>query len=107
VQSEAALRNLATRYPYDSEDHQMSLRGSTQEICHQLKEDIQERLDKAGDLTAGMWRRKVSLIPRFEHFELDPPNPDRVEARKRRPQRWVSDQRGAWERSGRSRGAGA
>ncbi|HPA82252.1 MAG TPA: SPFH domain-containing protein, partial [Thermoanaerobaculales bacterium] len=48
VQSEAALRNLATRYPYDSEDHQMSLRGSTQEICGQLKQDIQERLDKAG-----------------------------------------------------------
>jgi regulator of protease activity HflC (stomatin/prohibitin superfamily) len=48
VQSEAALRNLATRYPYDSEDHQMSLRGSTAEICGQLKEDIQERLDKAG-----------------------------------------------------------
>jgi regulator of protease activity HflC (stomatin/prohibitin superfamily) len=48
VQSEAALRNLATRYPYDSEDHKMSLRGSTAEICGQLKEDIQERLEKAG-----------------------------------------------------------
>ena len=48
VQSEAALRNLATRYPYDSEDHEMSLRGSTVEICGQLKQDIQERLDKAG-----------------------------------------------------------
>jgi regulator of protease activity HflC (stomatin/prohibitin superfamily) len=48
VQSEAALRNLASRYPYDSEDHQMSLRGSTEEICDQLQQDIQERLDKAG-----------------------------------------------------------
>jgi len=48
VQSEAALRNLASRYPYDSEDHEMSLRGSTSEICEQLKVDIQERLDKAG-----------------------------------------------------------
>jgi regulator of protease activity HflC (stomatin/prohibitin superfamily) len=48
VQSEAALRNLATRYPYDSEDHEKSLRGSTAEICGQLKDDIQERLDKAG-----------------------------------------------------------
>ena len=28
VQSEAALRNLASRYPYDSEDHEMSLRGT-------------------------------------------------------------------------------
>jgi regulator of protease activity HflC (stomatin/prohibitin superfamily) len=48
VQSEAALRNLASRYPYDSDDDQMSLRGSTAEICDQLKVDIQERLDKAG-----------------------------------------------------------
>ena len=44
VQSEAALRNLATRYPYDSEDHDVSLRGSTDEICERLREDIQERL---------------------------------------------------------------
>lgn len=48
VQSESALRNLASRHPYDSEDHETSLRGSTQEISDQLKQDIQERLDKAG-----------------------------------------------------------
>lgn len=48
VQSEAALRAMASRYPYDSEDHETSLRGSTQEISDQLQGDIQERLDKAG-----------------------------------------------------------
>jgi regulator of protease activity HflC (stomatin/prohibitin superfamily) len=48
VQSEAALRSLATRYPYDSEDHETSLRGSTDEICRQLRADIQERLERAG-----------------------------------------------------------
>jgi len=48
VQSEAALRNLATRHPYDGEDHEISLRGSTAEVCDQLREDIQERLHKAG-----------------------------------------------------------
>jgi regulator of protease activity HflC (stomatin/prohibitin superfamily) len=48
VQSEAALRNLASRHPYDSEDHEISLRGSTQEISDQLQLDIQERLEKAG-----------------------------------------------------------
>lgn len=48
VQSEAALRSLATRYPYDSEDHEVSLRGSTDEICNKLREDIQERLADAG-----------------------------------------------------------
>lgn len=48
VQSEAALRSLATRHPYDSEDHEISLRGSTTEVSEQLQKDVQERLDKAG-----------------------------------------------------------
>ena len=49
VQSEAALRNLATSYPYDAhQDGQMSLRMSAGEISHKLREEIQERLIKAG-----------------------------------------------------------
>ncbi|MBS1199350.1 MAG: domain / Band 7 family protein [Proteobacteria bacterium] len=48
VQSEAALRSMASRHPYDSEDHEVSLRGNTVGISEQLKADIQERLDKAG-----------------------------------------------------------
>ncbi len=48
VQSEAALRGLASRHPYDSADHEVSLRGSTTEVSDQLQEDIQERLGKAG-----------------------------------------------------------
>jgi hypothetical protein len=34
VQSEAALRNMATRHPYDSEEHEVSLRGSTAAARH-------------------------------------------------------------------------
>jgi regulator of protease activity HflC (stomatin/prohibitin superfamily) len=49
VQSEAALRNLATRYPYDShDDAQVSLRGSTAEVAKDLKHEIHDRLAKAG-----------------------------------------------------------
>jgi regulator of protease activity HflC (stomatin/prohibitin superfamily) len=48
VQSEAALRNLASRHPYDSHDDDISLRGNTPQICEQLQHDIQERLLKAG-----------------------------------------------------------
>jgi regulator of protease activity HflC (stomatin/prohibitin superfamily) len=48
VQSEAALRNLATRYPYDSDDAETSLRGNTTEISAQLRADIDDRLEKAG-----------------------------------------------------------
>jgi regulator of protease activity HflC (stomatin/prohibitin superfamily) len=49
VQSESALRNLATSYPYDSHgEGQMSLRMSVAEIAHRLRDEIQERLEKAG-----------------------------------------------------------
>jgi regulator of protease activity HflC (stomatin/prohibitin superfamily) len=49
VQSEAAVRNLATRYPYDThEENKVSLRGSTAEVAKDLKHEIQERLAKAG-----------------------------------------------------------
>jgi regulator of protease activity HflC (stomatin/prohibitin superfamily) len=49
VQTEGAIRNLATQYPYDShEDERKSLRGNTLEIAEQLKAEIQERLSKAG-----------------------------------------------------------
>ncbi len=49
VQSEAAVRNLATQYPYDAhDDGHKSLRGNTIEIAEQLKTEVQERLAKAG-----------------------------------------------------------
>ena len=49
VQSESALRNLATLYPYDThEEGTLSLRGNTDEIAGQLKIEIQSRLHKAG-----------------------------------------------------------
>ena len=49
VQTEAAVRNLATRYTYDAhEEEQTSLRGSTAAVAKDLQHEIQERLAKAG-----------------------------------------------------------
>ena len=49
VQSESAIRNLATHYPYDThEGEEISLRGNTEEIAGQMKTEIQGRLHKAG-----------------------------------------------------------
>jgi len=49
VQTEAALRNLATSYPYDAhEDSVLSLRGNTAAIAEHLKQEVQQRLAKAG-----------------------------------------------------------
>src|SRR5512143_29942 len=49
VQSETAVRHLASEYPYDAEDHDgLSLRGSTDKVSATLREELQERLRPAG-----------------------------------------------------------
>jgi regulator of protease activity HflC (stomatin/prohibitin superfamily) len=49
VQSESALRNLATQYTYDSHaEGEKSLRGNIVEVAEKLKAEIQERLAQAG-----------------------------------------------------------
>ena len=49
IQSEAAVRTLATHYAYDnSDDKSISLRGSTASVSDKLCQEIQERLDQAG-----------------------------------------------------------
>ena len=49
VQAEAALRNMATSYPYDAhEEGKMSLRLSAAEIAERLRSELGERLEKAG-----------------------------------------------------------
>ncbi|WP_045757855.1 SPFH domain-containing protein [Xanthomonas albilineans] len=49
IQSEAALRAMATSYPYDQhEDGQISLRSHPNEISEQLKRHLDERLTQAG-----------------------------------------------------------
>lgn len=49
VQSEAALRQTATSYPYDlQEEHKVALRSHSREINDHLKREIQDRLERAG-----------------------------------------------------------
>ncbi|MDP9283300.1 MAG: SPFH domain-containing protein [Chloroflexota bacterium] len=49
VQTEAAVRNLATSYAYDShQDDRLSLRTSSDEITGRLRSEVQDRLAKAG-----------------------------------------------------------
>ena len=49
VQTESALRGMATSYPYDAhEEGKISLRLFTAEITDRLRNEIQERLEKAG-----------------------------------------------------------
>jgi regulator of protease activity HflC (stomatin/prohibitin superfamily) len=49
VQSEAAIRKIASLYAYDlGEEHEITLRGSGDEVAHELKKQLEERLAKAG-----------------------------------------------------------
>jgi regulator of protease activity HflC (stomatin/prohibitin superfamily) len=50
IQSESALRNLATSYPYehDKEDERLSLRSDSNAIAKKLLTEVQDRLQKAG-----------------------------------------------------------
>jgi len=49
VQSEAAIRNMATSYAYDDyEGDAITLRGSGNEIADILQKEVQDRLGKAG-----------------------------------------------------------
>lgn len=49
IQSESALRNLSTTYPYEPHEGEgTALRSHPQEIAHALREEIQDRLEQAG-----------------------------------------------------------
>ena len=49
VQAESAVRHLATRYPYDTGEHdELTLRGSLDEVSVDLQNELSERLTKAG-----------------------------------------------------------
>jgi regulator of protease activity HflC (stomatin/prohibitin superfamily) len=49
IQSEAAVRNLATSYPYEAHgDEKVALRSNPQAIAEKLRDEVQDRLDKAG-----------------------------------------------------------
>lgn len=49
IQSEAAVRHLASIYPYDQgEDDEVTLRGGSEQVSEALMVEIQDRLKKAG-----------------------------------------------------------
>ena len=48
VQSETAVRHLASRYPYDAHDDQPSLLGKSDEVTDALQAELQARLEAAG-----------------------------------------------------------
>jgi regulator of protease activity HflC (stomatin/prohibitin superfamily) len=49
IQSETAIRHVATKYPYDTfENVELTLRGNSEEVSNELEQELQARLDLAG-----------------------------------------------------------
>ncbi|MEP6910060.1 MAG: non-homologous end-joining DNA ligase [Actinomycetota bacterium] len=59
---------------------------------------MRKRIDEVGDLNAGMWRHKASLIRRFEKLDLEPADPKKLDGGRPRggAQRWETDQSANW-----------
>jgi regulator of protease activity HflC (stomatin/prohibitin superfamily) len=71
VQTESALRNLATSYPYDAhDDHTMSLRGTTMAVADHLKREIQDRLNRAGVEVMEARISHLAYAPEIAHAML-------------------------------------
>lgn len=48
TQSEAAVRHMASAYPYDGPEDELTLRGTTEELNERLEKELQDRLGRAG-----------------------------------------------------------
>ncbi len=50
IQSETGIRHIASQYPYDNFNHaeEISLRQHSDEVCEELKQDLQKRFELAG-----------------------------------------------------------
>ena len=71
VQSESALRNLATSYSYEPHDEtQVSLRGHTSAVADHLKKEIQERLARAGVEVIEARITHLAYAPEIAHAML-------------------------------------
>jgi len=71
IQSESALRHLASGYPYDTtEDGQLSLRGSMDEVSEALKTELQERVTLAGVRIDEARLSHLAYAPEIAHAML-------------------------------------
>ena len=71
IQSESALRNLSTTYPYEAnEDEKIALRSHPVEIANALREEIQERLEEAGVSVIEARISHLAYAPEIAHAML-------------------------------------
>jgi regulator of protease activity HflC (stomatin/prohibitin superfamily) len=70
TQSESAVRHLASAYPYDGDEGELTLRGATEEINQRLERELQERLDRAGVQVIEARLSHLAYAPEIAHAML-------------------------------------
>ena len=71
VQSESAIRHLATSYPYDdTEGEKISLRSSLDEVSEHLQKEIDERVNAAGVVVLEARINHLAYAPEIAHAML-------------------------------------
>lgn len=71
VQSESAIRHLATSYPYDdTEGEKISLRSSIDEVSEHLQKEIHERVSAAGVVVLEARINHLAYSPEIAHAML-------------------------------------
>jgi len=70
IQSESAVRHLAGAYPYDGNDTELTLRGTTDEVSEHLQKELQERLNKAGVRVIEARLSHLAYAPEIAHAML-------------------------------------
>lgn len=64
IQTEAAIRHVASEYPYDAYDEdRLSLRANADEVMHTLQEELQGRLEAAGVAVIDTRLRRLAYAP--------------------------------------------
>lgn len=64
VQTEAAIRHVASEYPYDNvEDEGPSLRANADDVTSTLQRELQDRLDEAGVSVRDCRLRRLAYAP--------------------------------------------
>jgi len=70
TQSESAVRHLASAYPYDGDENEITLRGTTDDVSERLQQELQERLDKAGVKVIEARLSHLAYAPEIAHAML-------------------------------------
>lgn len=70
IQSEAAIRSLASSYPYDQHEGEVALRSHADQVARHLAEELQARLNSAGVEVLEARITHLAYAPEIAHAML-------------------------------------